>query len=63
MKVIFADSYNLALNMYEGVPISRAVKPWRWWFTVCARVVWLLRMLLIPMYFYGTRVSVAVGDG
>lgn len=55
-KLLTLDCYNLALNMYEGVPISGAVKPWRWRFTVLARVAWMIRVVVVPLYIFGPQV-------
>eukprot|EP00043_Microstomoeca_roanoka_P009788 m.93244 g.93244 ORF g.93244 m.93244 type:complete len:444 (-) comp14691_c0_seq2:166-1497(-) len=52
VKVIFADWYNLLLNMYEGVPISSTVKPWRWWISIAARLVWIFRLVVLPLYLH-----------
>eukprot|EP01147_Barroeca_monosierra_P008269 gene8269-10167_t len=52
-KVIFADWYNLLMNMYEGVPISNAVQPWRWWLSIVTRIVWIIRLIMIPLYLHG----------
>ncbi|EGD72928.1 hypothetical protein PTSG_04659 [Salpingoeca rosetta] len=55
-KVLLADWYNLLMNMYEGVPISPLVRPWRWWASVAARVVWTLRLIVIPLYLHSWQV-------
>ncbi|EDQ85511.1 uncharacterized protein MONBRDRAFT_11800 [Monosiga brevicollis MX1] len=56
-KVIIGDWYNLLLNMYEGVPISRTVPGWRWWSSVLARICWLVRLVAIPVYLHGWQAS------
>eukprot|EP00730_Choanoeca_flexa_P015652 TRINITY_DN7234_c0_g1_i1.p1 TRINITY_DN7234_c0_g1~~TRINITY_DN7234_c0_g1_i1.p1 ORF type:complete len:439 (+),score=93.87 TRINITY_DN7234_c0_g1_i1:56-1372(+) len=69
-KVVFADWYNLLMNMYEGVPISKAVPSWRWYSSVLARLIWTVRFIVIPLHLHGLQawlpyfaVFSAVGGG
>jgi fatty acid desaturase (delta-4 desaturase) len=60
MKVVIVDWYNLSNNMYEGVPVSKAVPAWRWYSSVAARLLWLVRFVVVPVALHGLQVGEAM---
>eukprot|EP00056_Hartaetosiga_gracilis_P003597 m.65104 g.65104 ORF g.65104 m.65104 type:complete len:442 (+) comp11514_c0_seq1:168-1493(+) len=53
-KQYFLDWYNMIMNMYEGVPISTLVKPWRRYLNMVTRIFFFVRLFVLPAYLHGT---------